>query len=39
MKSYQKEGTQFLFKCITGLKGGDVTGCILADSMGLGKTL
>jgi len=39
MKSYQKEGTQFLFKCITGLNGGDVTGCILADSMGLGKTL
>ena len=39
MKDHQKVGTKFLFECITGLKGIDITGCILADAMGLGKTL
>lgn len=28
-----------MFECITGLKSNKINGCILADSMGLGKTL
>jgi SNF2 family DNA or RNA helicase len=39
MKIHQKEGVKFMFECVTGLKGNDIQGCILADSMGLGKTL
>jgi len=39
MRIHQKEGTKFLFECVTGLRGEDIKGCILADSMGLGKTI
>lgn len=28
-----------MYECLTGLKGPKITGCILADFMGLGKTL
>lgn len=28
-----------MFECLTGRKGTDVGGCILADHMGLGKTI
>jgi SNF2 family DNA or RNA helicase len=28
-----------MYECLTGLKGHKITGCILADFMGLGKTL
>lgn len=28
-----------MFECICGFKGSNINGCILADSMGLGKTL
>lgn len=28
-----------MFECVTGMRGSDITGCILADCMGLGKTL
>lgn len=39
LRPHQREGVQFVFECIYGLK--DIEGCgsILADDMGLGKTL
>ncbi|EFJ27027.1 hypothetical protein SELMODRAFT_412612 [Selaginella moellendorffii] len=45
LRPHQREGVQFMFECVTGLrefsKAGDAawSGCILADDMGLGKTL
>lgn len=39
LKDYQKEGVRFLFDCISGKRNPNEFGCILADSMGLGKTL
>ena len=39
LRPHQREGTQFLFECTTGLKDFEGHGCILADDMGLGKTL
>ena len=39
LRSHQREGTQFLFNCLMGLRDFDGCGCILADDMGLGKTL
>ena len=39
LRSHQREGTQFLFDCLMGLREYDGCGCILADDMGLGKTL
>jgi SNF2 family DNA or RNA helicase len=33
------EGVKFMFDCVMGKKEGSITGCILADFMGLGKTL
>lgn len=39
LKDYQKEGVKFLFDCISGKRNQNEFGCILADSMGLGKTL
>ena len=32
-------GIKFMFDCITGMKSDKINGCILADCMGLGKTL
>ena len=39
MRIHQKEGVKFMFECLSGKRGREVSGCILADSMGLGKTL
>ncbi|KAL4455490.1 hypothetical protein ABPG74_012642 [Tetrahymena malaccensis] len=39
MRIHQRLGVKFMFECISGLRGPDIGGCILADSMGLGKTL
>lgn len=39
MRPHQKEGVKFMFECVCNLKASNINGCILADSMGLGKTL
>ncbi|KAL8429772.1 hypothetical protein ACSSS7_006367 [Eimeria intestinalis] len=39
LREHQRQGVQFVFDCIMGLKEFDGFGCILADDMGLGKTL
>lgn len=36
---HQREGIKFMFDCVTGIREPGLEGCILADSMGLGKTL
>ncbi|XP_953973.1 recombinational repair (RAD54) protein [Theileria annulata] len=39
LRDHQRQGVQFIFDCLMGLKGFNGRGCILADDMGLGKTL
>lgn len=39
LKEHQKTGIRFMFQSVTGLTNSSAHGCILADSMGLGKTL
>lgn len=39
MRIHQKQGVRFMFECVCGMRGDDINGCILADCMGLGKTL
>ncbi|KAG0596659.1 hypothetical protein M758_UG273900 [Ceratodon purpureus] len=47
LRLHQREGVQFMFECVAGLRGMAISknantisgGCILADDMGLGKTL
>lgn len=39
LRSHQREGVQFMFECLAGLRDFDGSGCILADDMGLGKSL
>jgi DNA repair and recombination RAD54-like protein len=39
LRPHQREGVQFMFECVCGLRSYDGHGCILADDMGLGKTL
>jgi len=39
LREHQREGLQFLFECVAGLRPFGGCGCILADDMGLGKTL
>lgn len=39
LRPHQREGVQFMYDCLTGVKIPDYFGCILADDMGLGKTL
>jgi hypothetical protein len=39
LRPHQKEGVQFLYECIMGIKEFEGSGAILADEMGLGKTL
>lgn len=39
LREHQRQGVQFLFDCLMGLKEFHGEGCILADDMGLGKTL
>lgn len=37
LRPHQREGVQFMYECVMGLKGFSGAGCILADDMGLGK--
>lgn len=39
LRPHQREGVQFMYDCLTGVKIDNYYGCILADDMGLGKTL
>ena len=39
LRPHQRQGVQFLYECVMGLKQFEGRGCILADDMGLGKTL
>ncbi|KAI1786543.1 P-loop containing nucleoside triphosphate hydrolase protein [Ganoderma leucocontextum] len=39
LRPHQKEGIQFLYECVMGLRKHEGQGCILADEMGMGKTL
>ncbi|CAG9466548.1 unnamed protein product [Pedinophyceae sp. YPF-701] len=39
LRPHQKEGVQFLYECVMGVRAAHVTGAILGDAMGLGKTL
>jgi len=39
LRPHQREGVQFLYECVMGYRGHAGKGAILADSMGLGKTL
>ncbi|KAF8965252.1 DNA repair protein, SNF2 family [Flammula alnicola] len=39
LRPHQVEGVKFLYKCTTGMVVDNQYGCIMADGMGLGKTL
>ncbi|ETN43026.1 uncharacterized protein HMPREF1541_02184 [Cyphellophora europaea CBS 101466] len=39
LRPHQREGVQFMYECVMGLRDYAGQGCILADDMGLGKTL
>ena len=39
LREHQRQGVQFVFDCLMGLRDYNGCGCILADDMGLGKTL
>ncbi|KAJ5082926.1 hypothetical protein N7532_011969 [Penicillium argentinense] len=39
LRPHQVEGVKFLYRCTTGLVDRNANGCIMADGMGLGKTL
>lgn len=39
LREHQLQGVKFMYDCISGSRGDGIQGCILADSMGLGKTL
>ncbi|KAJ5224349.1 DNA repair protein rhp54 [Penicillium citrinum] len=39
LRPHQVEGVKFLYRCTTGLVDKNANGCIMADGMGLGKTL
>ena len=39
LRPHQREGVQFMYECVAGKRVANYFGCILADSMGLGKTL
>lgn len=39
LRPHQREGVQFMYECLTGVRIPGYHGCILADDMGLGKTL
>ncbi|KAH8926736.1 hypothetical protein BT69DRAFT_1259025 [Atractiella rhizophila] len=39
LRPHQVEGVKFLYKCVTGAVVDGQYGCIMADAMGLGKTL
>lgn len=39
LRDHQREGVQFMYECIMGMRSSSGEGAILADEMGLGKTL
>ncbi|KAL6308182.1 SNF2 family N-terminal domain-containing protein [Sparassis latifolia] len=39
LRPHQVEGVKFLYECVMGLRKHEGQGCILADEMGMGKTL
>ncbi|KZT68291.1 hypothetical protein DAEQUDRAFT_692777 [Daedalea quercina L-15889] len=39
LRPHQVEGVKFLYECVMGLRKHEGHGCILADEMGMGKTL
>ena len=39
LRQHQREGVQFLYECVMGMRSFNGEGAILADDMGLGKTL
>ena len=39
LRPHQREGVQFLYDCVSGARVRDYNGCILADDMGLGKSI
>ncbi|KAF8606322.1 hypothetical protein BDV93DRAFT_521145 [Ceratobasidium sp. AG-I] len=39
LRPHQREGVQFMYESVMGMRSRDQHGCILADEMGLGKTL
>lgn len=39
LRPHQREGVQFMYECVMGIRDFAGNGCILADDMGLGKTL
>lgn len=39
LRKHQREGIQFLYECVMGMRDYDGRGALLADEMGLGKTL
>jgi DNA repair and recombination protein RAD54B len=39
LRPHQREGVEFLYQCVMGMKPFEGRGAILADEMGLGKTL
>lgn len=39
LRPHQREGVQFLWDCVTGRRTPESFGCIMADDMGLGKSL
>ncbi|KAL2869867.1 vacuolar protein 14 C-terminal Fig4p binding-domain-containing protein [Aspergillus lucknowensis] len=39
LRPHQVEGVKFLYRCTTGMMDKNANGCIMADGMGLGKTL
>ncbi|KAI5063036.1 hypothetical protein GOP47_0021583 [Adiantum capillus-veneris] len=39
LRPHQREGVQFMYECVMGLRSPLFTGCLLADEMGLGKTI
>ncbi|RDW65876.1 DNA-dependent ATPase RAD54 [Aspergillus mulundensis] len=39
LRPHQVEGVKFLYRCTTGMIDKNANGCIMADGMGLGKTL
>jgi DNA repair and recombination protein RAD54B len=39
LRPHQREGVEFLYQCVMGMRPFEGRGSILADEMGLGKTL
>ncbi|KAJ5630961.1 DNA repair protein rhp54 [Penicillium longicatenatum] len=39
LRPHQVEGVKFMYRCTTGMVDKNANGCIMADGMGLGKTL